>query len=233
MPDLILPSKLVPERIEVVFDFKDVLEWQETIAETLVTVTVHSGLDNSPQLVLYKQAIPLVTEVKQQLQEGLPGVIYKIECAATGTTGQIYVKYAYLAVLPNVSQRPPIIATFLTSQIYPIQDIESLGSAGAILSGTLWTRPVDGIESVGAIVTGTLEQILLTYSGPPEGINSVGGVVAGDLFSQLKSYTIRPEGIDSTALVVTGALELGLIIYDNYKPEGINSSATVISGTLT
>lgn len=233
MPDLVLPSKLTRERYTVVFDFKDELDWQETIQEATVTITVASGVDNSPQLLLYKQAIPLVTEVSQQLHEGVPGVIYKVECVALGSTGQIYTRVTGLAILPSDAIRPPIVATFLTSEPYPIQTIEGLASTGIMQFGTMLTRPVDGISSLGFIVAGSLEQILRTYTMQPEGIESVGSIISGDLFSSLKTYTMKPEGINSTAFVVTGSLELGLIIYSNYKPEGIESTGSIISGTLT
>lgn len=234
MPALILPSKLIQERIEVVFDFKDVLEWQETIVGAQTTVTVSSGLDNSPQLLLYKSAVPLVTAAVQQFHEGVPGVIYKVECTVEGSTGQFYTKAGMLAVLPSQGIRPPIIASFLTSRPYPVDVIEGIEAAALPIFGQIYERTLESIDAHAEILGGTLVRILVIYEDwPPEGIDAAAVIVSGDLYANLVIYDDwPPEGIDAAALIITGDLFDGLITYTTGLPEGIDAAADIISGSL-
>jgi hypothetical protein len=232
--DLILPSKLIQERIEVIFDFADVLEWQETISDAVTSVTVSSGEDNSPQLILYKTTVPLVTTAVQQFQEGVPGVIYKVQCTVRGSTGEIYTKTAVLAILPSEGIRPPIIATFLTSRPYPVDVIESFDTAAIPIFGQIYQRTLEGIDASAVIVSGELVRVLVQYTDWPfEGIDAAAVIISGDLYSNLVVYNKGlPEGIDCAALIATGDLFNSLITYTTGLPEGIDTSAEIVSGSL-
>lgn len=103
MGTLITPSKLVGETITLRFSFLDKLQWGEGVTSAVFTVEVASGEDAVPDEILY--LTPTVsadgTYVTQQVYRGLPGVIYYVICTATSDGGHTYVKFTYLAVLPD------------------------------------------------------------------------------------------------------------------------------------
>lgn len=236
MADQVLPSKLIGERITVRFNFLNELAWGETIAESDVQVYTHVGIDPLPQELLYlNSSVVDGVIVSQQIQLGLPGVIYRIVAFATGSTGEIYEKGALLAVLPTEYAIPPINAVYYTSKPYPLNDIVSVDSEsiGFIDGSLLGFKTIDSIESSALLIFGDLYAQLLSYDDwPPEGIDSESLLVSGDLFDVLKSYTMEPEGIDSTAILFSGSLDDKLITY-TVPEEGIDSVATLLSGDLT
>lgn len=231
MPDIILPSKLVSERVTVTFDFQDELAWGETIVGQGVVVTTVSGVDTAPDL-LYKVAVNVGTLVTQQLHQGLPGVIYKVECTVVGSSGKQYTKWAHLAILPDHARIPPITATWFTSKIYPLEVIESIGDSGSF-EGTLFlTISIDSFEDAGAILAGEMFEILQTYSIPVESVSDSGALLLGDMYEGLQTYTVPPESISDAGVLVQGSLETILITYSNYAPESISDTGALISGDL-
>lgn len=96
---VILSSKRVEETIVVSFPFQDVLQFGETINNQVVTCTVFSGIDPAPAGVILGAATLSGTTVLQQVTAGLPGVIYQLVAAASGSGDHVYTKGAKLAVI--------------------------------------------------------------------------------------------------------------------------------------
>jgi len=232
VPDLILPSKLIPERIIATWEFMDELDWGETIIGQQVVVEVAAGIDPNPEDILWLVASVIGSKVSQGFQLGLPGVIYRVTCTAESSAGKLYQKTSLLAVLPSAAIGPPLYGIPFTSRPYPIQDIEGIASSSLILEGDSLQLIIEGVNSSGFILAGELRDQLQSYSMLPEGIDSTGSILAGELRTILISYTGLPEGINSIGTIMAGELKTILITYTNGKPEGIDSTATILSGTL-
>lgn len=237
MSDIILPSKLVGERITVRFDFNDVLDWGETITAQSVGVSVISGTDSLPSLLLYKTATAVQTVVSQQIHAGLPGVLYKLTCQVTGSTGQIYCKESNLAVLPSNHLNPPIIGTALTSRVYPVEAIDSIEAQSLlIIRGQFVNRNEDSLAAnmlqvVDAIIWGG--QVL--YSHPPEdAVNTSLSVIDSIIWGGQVLATGGPDAISVSQLLVVDAIIWGdIIVYEHPDEDAISGSLSVISGSLT
>jgi hypothetical protein len=235
MPDIVLPSKLIPEQVTIEFEFGSELEWLETIVASQVVVEVYSGIDPDPGFVLRGPSSIIGTVVSQRVKEGLPGVIYLLICTAEGSTGQFYQRTGVLAILPSAAFTPPLFGNPFTSRPYAVEVEDAMGDASApIIFGRLFQYfpIVEGINNLGALVSGDLRPVLIIYVMRPEGIDSIGSLLSGVLATVLITYVIRPEGINSSANLLSGALITALIVYPNYQPEGITDSGALLSGIL-
>lgn len=232
MSDIILPSKLVSERITVSFDFRDELGWGETITGHNFSVEVVSGIDTTPQELLYKTSVAVNTVVSQQIYQGLPGVLYRIACTVAGSSGKFYIKTTQLAILPDIARIPPIDARWFTSRVYPIESIDSIGDSGSLQDSLFLTISIDSFHDVGEILAGEMFEILETYTIPPEYISDAGAIILADLYEGLVTYTIPPESLSDAGLLVSATLETVLITYSNYAPESISDAGAIISGEL-
>jgi hypothetical protein len=71
---------------------------------TLATVasTVSSGVDPNPANILDGGAVVVSQEsVHQQVDGGLPGVVYRLQFAAETNLGSLYIDTVFLAILPD------------------------------------------------------------------------------------------------------------------------------------
>lgn len=233
MSDQILPSKLVTERILVRFEFKDELAWGETISNAQVSISVASGIDPAPNDMLYRDIFYSSTEARQQIHAGLPGVIYKVECAALGTSGKVYTKFCHLAVLPDEAAFPPIAGTYLTSKPYPIDVTEVFQQQFDEGSGRLRPQPfpLDEMQHGLAFSTSTIGVYLISYSWPDEGYEHGFSTRESYFSGTVISYSNTPETYDHGFGTVGGTLEVKLVQYSltEHMKHGLSS----ISGTLT
>jgi hypothetical protein len=228
--DQVLPSKLIGERVTVIFDFVDQLDWGEAVLEASVSISVLVGLDNNPSDLLYLSAVFDGRLVRQQIWHGLPGVIYQIKCSVLGTSGSEYSKLVKLAILPDVSELPPLNALYLTSRPYPIVSVEGIISTEAPQHGFMMEMSVEQILSSFLVLQGDLYGGLKAFTAPVEAIDSSFAVMEGFLYGGLVSFS-NTEAINSDSLVVSGDLYGGLVEYS--FNESLDSSFTVVSGALT
>lgn len=232
----VLPSKLVDERILVEFDFLNELAWGDSVVSATVEIVVEVGVDPLPQEMLYK--VPVVVAgrfVRQQVYNGVPGVIYQVKCTATSTLGNPFEKFVRLAILPDEAQLPLFNAIYLTSRPYPVEDSEGLFSGFALDTGRLLNKFVSFEEAVAtsfSLSQGALVGGREFYDSPPEGIDTVFEVLAGDLFGGIVSYNYVGEGVISGLLPLQGTLVGGRVTYDNNK-DGLTTNFLPLSGTLT
>jgi hypothetical protein len=232
MPDFILPSKLVPERITVRFSLASELLPRETIVAAEVTVAVATGLDPYPENMLVGDAAISGTDVRQQVQCGLPGVIYRLTCTVTGSTGNTYQNFAVLAVLTDRGRTPPLNTYPLTSRPYPIEIIEGFGSIPAYRSEQILTWGVEGFNSLPAYISAIVHTILITYVGLPEGFNSTPAYVSADVRTILITYSGLPEGFLSTPAYVEAVVRT-ILITTVMNPEGFLSTPAYVGVTIT
>lgn len=98
MSRVIFNSKFPGETETVTFNFLSRLGVAETISSALVIVSVSSGVDSSPSLLLNGLASIASPLVNQSVKGGVLGVIYSLLCQATTSTGQVLQLSAFLAV---------------------------------------------------------------------------------------------------------------------------------------
>lgn len=157
----------------------------------------------------------------------------------TVVLGPVYGYYVVAIPVQGLSSPPSNVvfeqlSVFFTSQIYPVQVIESMLSAG--LSEPVPTYQfAEGVVSAALLESGTLVSSLLTYTNwPHEGLVSAALLESGTLVFALLPYTNGlPEGIVSGAQFESGTLTIGLVGYTNWPAEGLKSTASLTSGTLT
>lgn len=235
MADFVLPSKLVGERITVTFEFRDLLDWGETIVSGETAITVSSGVDASPSDMLYRDITVSGTTLRQKVQLGEPGVIYQLEGRATGSTGQIYSKVALLAILPSHLPNPPFDGNQLTSKIYPIDDTAELQHEFLISFAKLRPQPFDEAyiqhSNVEPLV-GNMYEVLVRTDAPTESIQHQFSALLGTMSGALTSFTAPEEEIQHSILVLGGSLDAALIVY--FAPvESVQHSFSLLSGSLS
>lgn len=232
----VLPSKLVDERILVIFDFLDLLAWGEVLESASVEVQVQVGVDSLPQEMLYK--VPVIVSgryVQQQIQAGVPGVLYQVKCHAFTTLGVEYEKYVRLAILPDDARTPLFIADYLTSRPYPVEDIEGFTTTFLPDDGRLINQKVvelpEGIRAYFVPLTGTLVGGEVSYGGNVEELSTSFEPLSGDLYGSIVSFEAPDEGFVTDFLPLGGTLVGGRVFYGN-EVEGLTTSFTPLSGTL-
>lgn len=235
----ILPSKLIPERITVKFNFLDELEWGETLTLALSELEVVSGEDDNPNLMLRLQPVISVdgVEVTQQLRLGTAGVLYMLTIEATTSTGRTVNKSAHVAVFPSQALAPLPFGTYLSSTLYPVETMEGFDSTGfGLVQGGTVGVTIDAFNSDFTLLSGILSGGVAVFTAPVEAFNGTSfELLSGTINTILVSYTNYPfEGIDATSFVpLSGTITVIVISYLNYPPEGVDSSYTLLSGTLT
>lgn len=232
MSDIILPSKLIPEKITLTIDFQDEMLWGETISTTVFDVRVFSGVDANPNDILFGLSIVTGTVVQQRIIAGLPGVIYLVSCTVVGSSGNDYKKQAKLAILPSKARTPLFIADYVTSRPYPVELIESISVEGFLRDSEFLTVPVDGFDVVASLQFGDLRSVFVEYSMSPEAIQVVPLLLSGELKVPLVTYTGAAEAIDVVPLLTAGSLKQ-VLITNTMAPEAIDVVATLMSGALT
>lgn len=232
----ILPTKLIPERITVKFNFADELEWGETLTLALSELEVVSGEDPNPNYVLRLQPVINGVEVSQQLRLGTAGVLYRLTIEATTSLGRTISKDANLAILPSDAIPPLPFGVGYSSALYPIEVVEGINADTFLpVSGFDYKIVVESIVSTFAVLSGVLADGITEFTAPTEAIDAGGFVVvSGVLADGITEFTAPIEAINaSTFFPLSGTLVTTLISYTNGLPESIDSTFTVVSGTLT
>ena len=109
---IILPSKrrVDVHRIEAPFD--QLLQDGEVLVSGECSVVVFSGVDADPEHMLVGEVQVQGTSLYQQIQLGLPGVIYLLTFTATTSEGNLYEVTAKQAVLEDQIPAGPIYQNF-------------------------------------------------------------------------------------------------------------------------
>lgn len=98
--DVILGTKTPEDIIPVRFPFQGLLDFGAVISNSVVQVTVSSGIDPAPSDLLDGlSSVENLTTVVQSIEGGLPGVIYNLLAVAAASDGTIFSRLARLAVI--------------------------------------------------------------------------------------------------------------------------------------
>lgn len=239
--------KNILEVIAYPVDFSDMLTSGDTINnnEILCTVTLFSGTDPSPSLMLYGLPNILGNIVTQNIQAGTPGNIYVLETQVGTTLGYTYSKATRIAVLPLPGNAvPQFIPAYLTSKPYPYFYSEQyqcskpqfIGGILELINVVYSNWPIESYNTkVPTFVGGTFQDILITYTWPPETYNSGIPTFIGGTFEEiLVHYSNWPaEAYNANAAFIGGTLTVGNVIYSNYQPEAYNAGIPAfVGGTL-
>lgn len=102
--NLQLPSKQVSDVLVPVFPFQDQMAFGELIIGAIVTVTVYTGIDPSPSVILSgtpQWSINQGLAVSQTVINGISGNVYLMVCSVTTSLSNTFLNQAYLAVINN------------------------------------------------------------------------------------------------------------------------------------
>lgn len=234
MPDYVFPSKLVSEKIELLFDFTDELDWGETLHSWSCSVEVVSGDDDSPRDLLSGQATAAGLKVKQKFYKGISGVIYNLICDVTDSSGAQYRKVGKLAVLPDAGMNPPFLASaFLTTGPYPVDVLDTIHTSVSYQRGKLTYQPfpLDKVQTGVEYLTGDLYGGSKAFSAPIEKLTTSVSYISGDLYGSSTNFATT-EKITTGVLLMSGDLYGNALAYSP-APESIRASVVFISGTLS
>ncbi len=102
MSRIITEPKLASEVVTLVFDFASRLASGETISTKSVAASVYSGTDASPSSIISGAASHSGSQVSQLITGGVVGVIYKLLCTITTSSGETLLLSTFLAVVPDL-----------------------------------------------------------------------------------------------------------------------------------
>lgn len=234
MPN-VFPSKLVGERVTLVFEFLDQMEWGETLASAECEISVLTGTDPAPELLVYRPPAIQGSQVFQRISDGVPGVIYTVTIYVTGSSGNIYESSGNLAILPSPVLIPPFIATFYTTTVYPLSDtlpswfgFDALpGELRTLVKDTTMELPIQwGMSALSGHLSGGF---ISTAPQPLVGSFSV-SMIGGELRALLKTTAPQPL-VDSFSMDCRPG-EMKTTLVTNTYPETVQFSVSAISGTL-
>ena len=232
----IRPSKTVVDIHTIIEDVSQFLSPAESLMDVTSSVEVFQGIDPAPLEVLGPNAIYIQgNNIIQQIQAGLPGVVYNVLLFGTTNFGNIIEVTVRQAVLPlevGTFIFPAQLGIF-TSPLYPYQFSESIGTSVSINNAKFFNWPVDTIQLQVSILGGTLVEPLVLYNSPPENISITSAIISGTLVEPLVLYNAPPENITISTVLFSGALNTVLITYNNYPLEQLSFTVSLVSGDLT
>jgi hypothetical protein len=102
----VLESKLVPEDVNISFDFLSRLKIGETVGTAACVMSVLSGIDANPAAML--SGLPSISGsiVSQKVIDGLPGVTYILSISIRTSLNNVYVTEGKLSVLSSNAATP-------------------------------------------------------------------------------------------------------------------------------
>ena len=145
---------------------------------------------------------------------------------------------ASVAVRSSDIEGMPDIDCWITSQPYPLEDVEGIQMSAAVTGGTLGGIPMQVLAlDMAAAVTGGSFPMTVVYRSAEiaaEGIDMAASVTGGSfpMTVSYRSSTMDTEGIDVAATVTGGSLQ-ALLISTTLDTEAVQLSAAVIGGTLS
>ena len=232
-------TKYVAETISFIVPFSDMLQGADTITGIpIVTVSVFSGLDPNPSLLLYQGAqVHTGNTVEQRIWNGVAGVLYIINIKVNTTQGKTYEKECYLGIIEQVGTSSSQVITFYyTSRPYPIEYAEGAMSDIALsyfhlLLNPRWTESVktniatrDSLLYIGAIYYNNY---------PPEQLKSNITPMQGYLIANTAiNYNNPHEDLKNNIAAISGTLQVVQVFYTTYVPEQLKSNIAPQSGTL-
>ena len=96
-----LPTKRVIDVRPFKADFGPFLESGETIGSAVVSVSLYTGADPTPEEILFLSPEVTGSVVEQRIRAGVPGVIYEVTIKVTTSDARELTATALQAVIPD------------------------------------------------------------------------------------------------------------------------------------
>jgi len=208
----------------------------ETIFSVVSRVEVHQGIDPSPNDVLGPSFVQFVgTEVRQQIQRGLPGVIYNVIMDITTNLANVITLVFRQAVLPIGVGTFIFPAQFgiFTSPNYPYQFSESMTMGHELIGGRLFGLVTGFAETLGLShnLTGGLLRDILQTTSFTETLTLSHSLVGGLLIDLLQTTSFT-ETMTLSHSLQGGSMPAVLLRYENWPQETLSLSHSITGGTL-
>jgi hypothetical protein len=124
---------------------------------------------------------------------------------------------------------------YLTSQIYPVLDVEAMMANGALEYAPTYSES-EVAKAGGDFIAGSLAFFgTVTYTfWPEEPLKAGGNFIAGSIVLGLTTYTNWPEEpLKAGGNLIAGSIVLGLTTYTNWPEEPLKAGGNFIAGVLT
>lgn len=226
--------KLVVDVVPAFFDFASDLLVGETISLAVATVSVHTGVDPSPYLLLYQVVTITGNICEQKIQKGLSGVVYDILMTVVTTTGRTVEQVTRIAILPDANPAVPVyIPLYFTSRPYPVDVTDVFTANTSMLAGHSLINPytTEFITALTSMHDGSLFGSSITYNNPHEDIQADIVMLDGSLFGGLITYNNPAEGFLGITSMLDGSLFGGSVSYSN-PHEDIKATTMMLDGIL-
>jgi hypothetical protein len=222
------------------FQFKPKLLPSEIIRTATVDGSVKIGTGDSEKVLL---GTTIISEdgktVWQRVQKGIPGKVYQFQLSAVTSLGNEIEETKLLLIVPGTQFNPPLLATYFTSQIYPIFDEADFRLVSVNnLDGDFLEVPTGFFELTTLTLTsGELRDVVQTFTQFPEDFFKLTGITlpSGSLDSIIKTFTQYPEDFYTITQVnlVSGSLTTVVIQFTQYPEDFFKlTGVTLVSGTL-
>lgn len=241
MLNIVQASKYESETISIIISFADVISAGDSITGVpVITPTVAIGVDTNPSNILY-EGVSIIggTAVEQRFRLGVPGTIYQLNYKINTVSGDYFEKECYLAIVPSDGTTiPEWLPLWESTQLYPIQDSESLQGNSILLTGTLqvivinYPYSYEAIQGTSSFSSGILHVVTLPYSYSYEALQGSSSFISGTLVVVVIPYSYSSEDLKGNSAFLSGTLTVVVIPY-SYSYEALQGSAIFTSGTLT
>jgi hypothetical protein len=235
-----LASKLIGETITLEYDFQSEMRFGETLDPPYVasvTVTVFSGVDPDPSMILTGPVTVVGTSVFTDVTAGLGGVIYTIAFHAAGSSGAVYRAVRRMAVLTDAG-------SYVTSSVPTLTGTLPDGIVGAPYSAALQISggyapytPVGLIVGAPAWMGFTVVGDELICAGTPDEPAGTSYSFSPQILDSALTPATSPQDINITRIVTSGDL-LGGVVGDTgtYQYTSVGGTApytySIIAGAL-
>lgn len=234
MYNVVTSSKYKNETISIVLDFSDLLKSGETVASCSFSISLLSGIDFSPDSILYQTCIITGTRVDQKLRLGIPGCIYEIVWQVSGSSGSLVEKITPLAILPQDGlATPQFTFIYLTSSLYPYNEEDYVLVTSYPKHGTALGAYIEQTVIMARPSLGTLYGGQVSYTYPAEAYADViVAPVLGSVYGSQGAYTSPAEGYNTQFSPILGSI-FGSSLSYNPQTEIISVSVSPISGAIS
>lgn len=107
MKTQIIEQKAPVEELDITFNFLHTMLFNEAIVSVGVTITVYSGVDAAPDLMLSGDPTFTASTATQRIIGGLPGVTYLLAMSVRTDRGCVYVNEGFVVVNDSPAISPP------------------------------------------------------------------------------------------------------------------------------
>lgn len=234
MYNVVTSSKYKNETISIVLDFSDILKSGETVSSCSFSISLLSGVDSSPDNILYQTCIITGTRVDQRFRLGIPGCIYEIVWQVSGSLGSLVEKITPLAILPQDGlATPQFTFIYLTSSLYPYNEGDYVSVTPYPKHGTALGAYIEQTVIMAQPSSGTLYGGQVSYTCPAEVYADVIVTpVLGSVYGSQGTYTSPAEGYNTQCSPILGSL-FGSSISYTPQMDIMSVSVSPASGTIS